>query len=172
MSNVECRMSNSASDVFLNSSFVIRHSSFTLLSPGWAWVVGRTSCWGCWSFSAMSYRLECRMSNVECRTARPTCFLIRHSSFDIRHSRFYLRVRVPHHREVRRARPCIQLAEERVVRRLRLQLRHLAVRVVEIAEDDRLGRTCLRARGGELAVLDAAVLTLRVDLEFGDALHA
>src|SRR5438309_5205694 len=102
MSNVECRMSNvecrtARPTCFLNSSFDIRHSTFTLLSPGWDWVVGRTSCWGCWSFSAMSYRLECRMSNVECRMSNVEqrvrrVFLIRHSTFDIRHSRFYLRV--------------------------------------------------------------------------------
>ena len=57
-----------------------------------------------------------------------------------------LGVRVPHRRQVGRPRPRVQLAEQRVVARLGLQLRHAAVRVVQVAEDDRLGRAGLPGR--------------------------
>ena len=46
---------------------------------------------------------------------------------------------VAHRRQVRRARPRVQLGEQRVVAHLGLQLRDAAVRIVEVAEDDGLG---------------------------------
>ena len=67
-----------------------------------------------------------------------------------------LRVDVPDRREIRRPRPRVQLAEQRVVALLGLQLRDAARRIVQVAEDDRVGRAGLLARGLDLAVADRA----------------
>ena len=66
-----------------------------------------------------------------------------------------------------------ELAEQRVVARLGLQLRDAAVRIVQVAEHDRLGRAGLLAGGLDLAVADAAVLaSRRRSCARVDALHA
>src|SRR6266536_587873 len=50
------------------------------------------------------------------------------------------RIRIAQRRQVGRPRAGVQLAQQRIVPLLRLQPRHLAVRVVDVAEDDRAGR--------------------------------
>src|SRR5262249_5370003 len=74
--------------------------------------------------------------------------------------------------QIRRPRARIELAEERVVADLGLQLRDAAVRVVQIAEDDRFRRTRLLTRRLNLAVSDPPVLFLRIDPDASDSLHA
>ncbi len=58
---------------------------------------------------------------------------------------FQLRVRVAELREVGRARLGVELGEQRVVARLLRQLRDLALGIVEVAEDDRVGGAGLLA---------------------------
>ena len=60
-------------------------------------------------------------------------------------------------RQVRRARPRVQLGQQGVIQRLGLHRGDLALRIVHIAEDDRLGRTRLLAGGDHFAVSDAPV---------------
>src|SRR5213592_2693520 len=67
-------------------------------------------------------------------------------------------VRVLDLRQVRGARPRVQLAEQRVVPRLRLPLRDPAGRVVHVAEDDGLRRARRLAGGLDVAVADVATL--------------
>src|SRR5438132_9914274 len=83
-----------------------------------------------------------------------------------------LRVHISHCRQIRRAWPRIQLAEQRVVARLRLELRDAAVRIVLIAEHNRVCRADLLAGGLDFAVADPPILFFRLDLRFVDALHA
>src|SRR3954451_2429095 len=79
------------------------------------------------------------------RSARPgSTFDIQHSTFNISLS-LDLRIRVPHVGQIRRARARIELAEQGVVRRLALELRHARGRVVLVAEDDGVRRAGLRA---------------------------
>src|SRR6185312_1170001 len=47
-----------------------------------------------------------------------------------------------------------------------------AVRIVDVAEDDRVGRARLLARGLDLPVADSAIVLLRLDLRAVDPLHA
>src|SRR2546422_922018 len=84
----------------------------------------------------------------------------------------HVRVRVAHGREVRRARACVQLREQRVVPRLRLQTRDAALQVVHVAEHDGLARAGLLAGGLDLAVPDWPALVARVDAGPADALDA
>src|SRR5262245_7392957 len=83
-----------------------------------------------------------------------------------------LRVRVPDLAEVRGARPRVDLGQERVVRRPRLPAADRALRVVDVAEDDGLGRADLLAGGLDLPFLDRPVLVLGVDAGAVDALDA
>src|SRR2546425_691067 len=83
-----------------------------------------------------------------------------------------LRVHVPDRGEIRRPRPRVELAEQRVIPRFSLQLGDTARRIVQIAEHDRVGRARLLTRGLDFAVLDAAILFLGLDLHGVDALYA
>ena len=66
--------------------------------------------------------------------------------------------------QIGRARLRVQfLQHARSYRLLGFQLRDSAVRIVDIAEDDRLGRTGLLAGGHDLAVAYRPVLLLRLD---------
>src|SRR3954466_10868689 len=56
-----------------------------------------------------------------------------------------------------------EIAEQLLAARRARQPRDLAVGIVEIAEHQRTGRTRLRARGGDVAVLHLALRGLRVD---------
>src|SRR5258708_352786 len=83
-----------------------------------------------------------------------------------------LRVVVLHRGEVRRPGARVQLRQQSVVPWRGLELRHAALGVVHVSEDDGLGGTGLLARRLDLAVLDLATLVLRVDASLVDALHA
>src|SRR5215471_5324497 len=85
--------------------------------------------------------------------------------------RLELRIWIPHDGEVRGPRPRVQLAKQRVAADFRLQLRNAAVRIVQVAEHDRVGGTRLLAGGLELAVTHAALLFFGADLRAGDPLH-
>src|SRR5262245_32796391 len=76
-----------------------------------------------------------------------------------------LRVWVSQARQIRGARPGIQLFQQTVVTRLALQLGHSTVRVVQIAKNDRLRGTCLLAGGDDLTVLQRPILFF--SLNFG-----
>ena len=82
------------------------------------------------------------------------------------------RVRVAHRRQIGRARPRVEVLEHRVVAWARLQLRHAAVRIVDVAEDDRVGRAHRLARRHDLAVANLATFALGLDARGVDALHA
>src|SRR4051794_41156574 len=75
-----------------------------------------------------------------------------------------LRIHIAHCREIGRSRTRVQLAEQRVVAFLVLQLRDAARRIVEIAEDDGIGRARLLACRLDLAVADRPVALLGFDL--------
>src|SRR5581483_8317192 len=96
----------------------------------------------------------------------------------VRPRRLKLRVRVAESRQIRSARLDVQFAEQFVIARLRLPLRHAAVRVADVAEDDGVGRAGLRAGRGDGAVLNPPFLALLprrrldFDLRVLDALHA
>src|SRR5581483_3882265 len=68
-----------------------------------------------------------------------------------------LRVDVAHRGQILRARARVEIGEHRVRARLGLQARHAAGRIVQIAEDDRLGRARLLAGRLDLPVRHAAV---------------
>src|SRR5438552_1717212 len=70
------------------------------------------------------------------------------------------RVRDP--RQVRRPWIGIQLPQNPVVVRLLRGQRHLRLRIVQVAEHDRLGRAGLLASGDDLVTADLAVLRLGV----------
>ena len=76
----------------------------------------------------------------------------------------HLRVGIAQLRQIRRARARVQFREQAVVQRRGAQFRDAAAGVVDVAEDDRLRRTRLRARGRDLAVADRAIRFVRVDL--------
>src|SRR5262249_55665014 len=61
---------------------------------------------------------------------------------------------------------------QQVVAGVGLQARHPALRIVDVAEDDRLGGTGLLAGGDDLAVADRATLLVGGDARALDALHA
>ena len=69
-------------------------------------------------------------------------------------------MRIAHRRQIGRARPGVELLERRVVARARLELRDPAVRIVDVAEHDRVGRAHRLARGQDLAVANLAILAL------------
>src|SRR5437588_9184212 len=83
-----------------------------------------------------------------------------------------LRIHISDRGEIRSARTCVELAEERVVSDLGLQLRDAAVRIVQIAKDNRLRRTGLLTGGLNFAVLDPAILFFRLNPGAVDSLHA
>src|SRR5262245_14279672 len=63
-----------------------------------------------------------------------------------------LRVHVTYRREVGRPGARVERAEQRVLARFRLQPGHAAPGIVQVAEDDGIGRTALLARGLDVAV--------------------
>src|SRR2546430_5673506 len=83
-----------------------------------------------------------------------------------------LRVGVADGREVRRPGAGVELPEEGVVALVGLQASDPARRVVDVAEDDGLGRTDRLAGGHDLAVADWSVLLLGGDAADVDALDA
>src|SRR5690349_393229 len=83
-----------------------------------------------------------------------------------------LRIGIPDGRGVGRSRARVEILEDPIVALARLRLHDAAVRIVQIAEDDRVGRARGGAGGHDLAVPDRAVLPLRVDARLVDALHA
>jgi len=66
-----------------------------------------------------------------------------------------LGIRVAHARQVDRPRPRADLVQQIVAARVGVKLRHLRIRVVQRAEDDRARRAALLAGGLELTVEDA-----------------
>src|SRR5579885_3786107 len=85
---------------------------------------------------------------------------------------FQLRVRIAHRCQIARARPRIDLTQNRVVLLLRLQLRHPAGRIVDVPKDDRFGRACRFASCYDFAVPDRPVLLLGVNAHVVNPLHA
>src|SRR3954462_3075455 len=83
-----------------------------------------------------------------------------------------LRVGVANLGQVGRSRPRVQIFEQPVIALELLHLRDARFRIVEIAEDDRVGRAGRGAGGDHFTVLDAAVLALGVDARVVDALDA
>src|ERR1043165_1090429 len=81
-------------------------------------------------------------------------------------------VRVAHGGQIPGARPRVQVAEQVVAPLLRVKPGDLAVRVVEVAEDDGLGRAGLLAGRDDVAVLHPLALLLALDLRVLDALDA
>src|ERR1700736_1999540 len=72
----------------------------------------------------------------------------------------YLRVRVAQPAQVSGAGPYVEIFEQAVVAGLRFELRHAALGIVNVSEDDGLGGTRLRAGRCNLTVGDAPVLLL------------
>src|SRR6185437_460020 len=70
------------------------------------------------------------------------------------------------------SRPRVQLGEQRVVERARLALADGAVWIMQVAENDRLGRTGRLTGGDDLAVAYAAVLAIGGDSGGADPLEA
>src|SRR5439155_3900526 len=75
-------------------------------------------------------------------------------------------------RPICRARTRIQFFQDPVVQLLRFHFRYAAIGVVEVAENNRFGRTGLLARRQNLAVAHLPAFFLRVDLGFVNTLHA
>src|SRR6516165_856286 len=75
-------------------------------------------------------------------------------------------------RQISGARPGVQVPQQSVLSRLCLELGHLGVGIVDVTEHDRLRRARLLAGSHDLAVPDDAILSLRLYLDFLDALHA
>src|SRR5678816_3396411 len=86
--------------------------------------------------------------------------------------RLQLGVGIAERREVGRTRTRVELLEQAVVAFELLQLRDAAFRIIEIAEDDGVGRARRGARRHDLAVADLAILALGVDARVVDPLHA
>ena len=61
--------------------------------------------------------------------------------------------------EISRARARVQFGEHAVVQRRLLELRNAALRIVDVAEDDRFGRANLRAGGNDFAIADLAIVS-------------
>src|SRR5690349_24954859 len=72
--------------------------------------------------------------------------------------------------QVSHARQCAQLAQQFGSPTGARQARHFALGVVQIAENERLGRAGLRAGRVELAVLELPLFSLRLDFRRLDAL--
>src|SRR5438876_12207075 len=83
-----------------------------------------------------------------------------------------LRIHVANRCEIRGPWPRVQFTKERVIARFRLQLRHAAAPIVEIAKHDRVRRTRLLARRLNLAVADPPIVLFRLDSRAVDPLHA
>src|SRR6185369_5697055 len=86
--------------------------------------------------------------------------------------RFNLWIRVLQLRQITRARLRVQLAQQRITTIAVLQLRHAAVRIVDVSENDRLRRTNCLTRRDNVAVSQLAILELRLNLSTLNALHA
>src|SRR5258706_5102827 len=78
-------------------------------------------------------------------------------------------IRIPQPRQISRARARVQFFEQRIIPPLAGELRHSAVRVVQIAEHDRLRRTSLLAGCHDLSILDGPALFFGLDLHRVDA---
>src|SRR5215469_15013673 len=74
--------------------------------------------------------------------------------------------------EIVHRRPHVQLLEHPILASILRQARDAALRVVQIAEDDRACRAALLAGRASVAVLNGSAVVLRIDLGFLDALHA
>src|ERR1700722_18472967 len=83
-----------------------------------------------------------------------------------------LRIGVAQTAQVSGSWPHVQIFQQAVVPSLRLELRHAALGIVDISENDGLGGTSLRAGRGDFAIGDAAVLLLGLDFHRIDALDA
>src|ERR1035438_7277150 len=83
-----------------------------------------------------------------------------------------LRVGVAQRRQVSGARPRVQVGQHAVIPLLGFHLRCPAVGVVDVAEDDHLGRAGVLTGCLYLAILHFAILLFGVDLGRIDALHA
>src|SRR5436305_10579804 len=79
--------------------------------------------------------------------------------------------RIAQLREIGGARARVDVLEQPVVERIGLQLRHLRLRVVDVAEDDRPRRAALLAGGLEPVRRDRLMVDLGLDLRRLDALH-
>src|SRR5262245_4146969 len=91
---------------------------------------------------------------------------------DRRHSCLHLRVRIANLAEKTSARVRADIGQQRVVAIELGFLRHVAARVVEIAEADRAARTRLLTRGHNFTVAQlTAALLLGLALGHLDALH-
>src|SRR5579862_3292451 len=86
--------------------------------------------------------------------------------------RFQFRIRVPNVGQVRGAGPRVQIAQQAVVPRLRFQFRNPAVGIINVAENNRIRRTRLLARGLQFAVLNLALFALGINAMLVDALYA
>src|SRR5256885_8831579 len=75
-------------------------------------------------------------------------------------------------REIRDRGFGVQAGEHMVAARIAGELGNAGVPVVEIAEDDRLGRTGLRARRDDVTVAHVPILEARLILRTADTLHA
>src|SRR5579883_903608 len=75
-------------------------------------------------------------------------------------------------RAVARARPSVQLLKQDIVDRRTLALRNGALRIVSIAEDDRLRGAALLARGNHIAVMQLTIVPTGSDLSRSNPLDA
>src|SRR5579864_1276211 len=85
---------------------------------------------------------------------------------------FQVRIWVLHLGRVSGARAGIELTEHRVIQRVRLEPGHFAAGRVQVAENNRLGRTGLLASRSHLALANAAVLLLGTNARGADSLDA
>src|ERR1700749_1966789 len=83
---------------------------------------------------------------------------------------FWIRISQP--RQIGGPRMGVQFLQQGVIASLLLAGRNFAVKIVQIAEDNRLGRTCLLAGGDDFSVAERAVLLFRINLGGIDALDA
>src|SRR5437870_4571302 len=102
----------------------------------------------------------------------PATCSVRSSILDCLRSACQLGVGVANLSQVRGPGPCVQVREQAVVARLRLQFRNPAIGIINAAEDDCVGRTGLLASRLQLAVLNLPVFALGIDPVLVDALHA
>ncbi len=90
-------------------------------------------------------------------------------------SPFQLRVRITYFCQIRSPRARVQFAQQTVIARLRLQLRNLAIRIIDVPEDNGSRRTRLLAGGLQFVrvrgVIDLPVFPFRVHAALVDALH-
>src|SRR5712692_8990398 len=84
--------------------------------------------------------------------------------------RFQLEITIADLRQIGGPRPCVELIQQSVVAGVRLQFRHAAIRIIDVAEDNGVGRTGLLARRLQFAVLNFPVGPLGVDAMLIDAL--